>query len=362
MQGYAGLGPDRGHDHGADLCARRVQAAGIPSDITKYVKGQRADRVQLQLASRANDLRSATPLYVTGRYLHARQGAGDPLGQPLPDAGRAWLTTGRSSPVAVSRAPPRARRSRSSASTAGSPTRTTARTWPTRPSRSSAVLTVRRTAVSTERSSTRRAAALRLSALIDGCQEAITIGNARKLELFCSKATFGDIAKDPEHGGPLPGQPGGKVGRHEQACLAYSDGDAQAHLQVSRAPTNDNQIWGFDPSQIILKSIGGAPPPRLRGDGLTMARQSASAGYEECVGSNRRSSRFRTPLARSGCSSSGLNLPRGRRSSRPRGGFRSKGQQMATGKVMKFPLRGTSGRRGRACLISGDFTIGAAER
>jgi hypothetical protein len=60
--------------------------------------------------------------------------------------------------------------------------------------------------------------------------------------------------------------------------LIYSDGDAEAHLQVSRT-TNDNQIWGYDPAQIVTKSIGGAPHIDAE-DGLQMARQAAAAGYE----------------------------------------------------------------------------------
>jgi hypothetical protein len=116
-----------------------------------------------------------------------------------------------------------------------------------------------------------------LSALIDGAQEAITIGNARKLEIFVSKGTYTGIVKDLQNAVRYDNNPTVKsVGTNR--LLIYSDGDAEAHVQVSRT-TNDNQAWGFDPSQLCLKSIGGAPHIDSE-DGLTMARQASAQGYE----------------------------------------------------------------------------------
>jgi hypothetical protein len=115
-----------------------------------------------------------------------------------------------------------------------------------------------------------------LGAVIDGAQEACTIGNAKKLEMFCSKAVFSGIAKDAQNAVRYTDSPVKAVGTNR--LLVYADGEAEAHLQVSRT-TNDNQIWGFDPGDITLKSIGGAPHIDME-DGLTMARQASSAGYE----------------------------------------------------------------------------------
>jgi hypothetical protein len=116
-----------------------------------------------------------------------------------------------------------------------------------------------------------------LGALIDASQEAITVGNAQKLEFFCSKANYASVAKDLHASVQYMDNSTGKsVGTKK--LLIYSDGDAEAHLQVSRT-TNDNQIWGYDPAQIVTKSIGGAPHIDAE-DGLQMARQAAAAGYE----------------------------------------------------------------------------------
>lgn len=116
-----------------------------------------------------------------------------------------------------------------------------------------------------------------LSAIIDGAQEAITIGNAKRLEMFCSKATFGTVAKDLQNAVRYEGNPTVKaIGTSK--LLVYADGQAEAYLQVSRT-TNDNQIWGIDPGQMPLKSIGGAPHIDME-DGLTMARIATSQGYE----------------------------------------------------------------------------------
>jgi hypothetical protein len=116
-----------------------------------------------------------------------------------------------------------------------------------------------------------------LEALIDAVQTSITIGNAKKMECFGSKGTYTQVVKDLQNAVRYDGNPTSKtVGTNRLLILA--DGDVEAHLQVSRT-TNDNMIWGFDPGTIIMKSIGGAPHIDME-DGLTMARQSASAGYE----------------------------------------------------------------------------------
>jgi hypothetical protein len=116
-----------------------------------------------------------------------------------------------------------------------------------------------------------------VEALIDGAQEAITVGNAKKLRLFASKAVYAGVAKDLQNAVRYNDNDGNKtVGT--KRLMVYADGDAEATLEVSRT-TNDNQVWGFDPSQLILRSIGGAPHIDME-DGLTMARQSTVSGYE----------------------------------------------------------------------------------
>ncbi len=116
-----------------------------------------------------------------------------------------------------------------------------------------------------------------LSALIDGCQEALTVGNAKVLRCFASKATYAQIAKDLNNGVNYQDNPQNKtIGTRR--LTVYSSDKQEATLEVSRL-TNDNQIWGFDPGDVILKSIGGAPHIDAE-DGLQMARQSAAAGYE----------------------------------------------------------------------------------
>lgn len=115
------------------------------------------------------------------------------------------------------------------------------------------------------------------AALIDGVQEAAIIGGATKMELYCSKANFAAIAKDLDSSNQYHDNPTNKsIGT--KRLLIYSDGTLEAHLNVSRV-TNDNVIWGFDPSTVIMKSIGAAPHIDSE-DGLTMARQATAAGYE----------------------------------------------------------------------------------
>lgn len=116
-----------------------------------------------------------------------------------------------------------------------------------------------------------------VEALIDGAQEAITVGNAKTLRMFCSKAVYAGVAKDLQNAVRYNDNSGSKtVGT--KRLMVYADGDAEATLEVSRT-TNDNQVYGFDPSQLILRSIGGAPHIDME-DGLTMARQSTVSGYE----------------------------------------------------------------------------------
>lgn len=116
-----------------------------------------------------------------------------------------------------------------------------------------------------------------LSALIDGCQEALTIGNAKELRCFCSKAVYAQVAKDLNNGVAYYDNPQSKtIGTRE--LTVYSSDKQKATLEVSRV-TNDNQIWGFSPPDVIAKSIGGFPHLDSE-DGLQMARQSAAAGYE----------------------------------------------------------------------------------
>ena len=244
----------------------------IPSDITKYVKGM---PIVFSQSLHANDLRSATPLYVTGvTYTRGKE--------------LVTLSGNLSTPGGVANDWAFIAGCRFSGASSGSQIALIGfNSWFPNQNNSTDMADTTITQLGgPDRSTNSRlygtfidatGGGSALSALIDGCQEAITIGNARKLELFCSKATFGDIAKDLNTAVRYQDNPEGKsVGTSK--LLVYSDGDAQAHLQVSRT-TNDNQIWGFDPSQIILKSIGGAPHLDSE-DGLTMARQSASAGYE----------------------------------------------------------------------------------
>lgn len=116
-----------------------------------------------------------------------------------------------------------------------------------------------------------------LSALIDGCQEALTVGNAKVLRMFCSKNTYAGVAKDLNNGVMYTNNPEGKtIGTRR--LTVYSSDKQEATLEVSRL-TNDTVIWGFSPPDVILKSIGSAPHVDAE-DGLQMARMSASQAYE----------------------------------------------------------------------------------
>ena len=62
--------------------------------------------------------------------------------------------------------------------------------------------------------------------------------------------------------------------------MFYADGQAEATLHVSRT-MNDNYIIGFDPETLVY-ALDRRPPrtSTTREDGLTMARQASTAGYE----------------------------------------------------------------------------------
>lgn len=116
-----------------------------------------------------------------------------------------------------------------------------------------------------------------LSALIDGCQEALTVGNATTLRCFASKAVYAQVAKDLNNPVQYMDNPANKtIGTRR--LTVYASDKQEATLEVSRL-TNDNQIWGFDPSNVIAKSIGGLPHLDEE-DGLLMCRLAGAAGYE----------------------------------------------------------------------------------
>jgi hypothetical protein len=115
-----------------------------------------------------------------------------------------------------------------------------------------------------------------IDALIDGCTEAMVLGNSGKLSCFASKAVFAGVAKDL-HSSVRYSEKGAKqIGTNK--LVIVSDGEAEATLEISRT-TNDNQIWGYDKSQIVGKSIGGWPHIDAE-DGLQMCRQGTKQGYE----------------------------------------------------------------------------------
>lgn len=118
----------------------------------------------------------------------------------------------------------------------------------------------------------------KIGALIDGVTEAITTNGAKDLRCFCSSSTFGDIAKDIQGTGVRydGNDPNKSVGTKK--LTVYSDGEARGTLEISRM-VNDTKIIGFEPSQVIKKSIGQMPHIDKE-DGLTIARIYNSAGYE----------------------------------------------------------------------------------
>lgn len=118
----------------------------------------------------------------------------------------------------------------------------------------------------------------KIGALIDGVTEAITTNGAKDLRCFCSSGTFADIAKDIQGSGVRydGNDPNKSVGTKK--LTVYSDGEARGTLEISRM-VNDTKIIGFEPSQVIKKSIGQMPHIDKE-DGLTIARIYNSAGYE----------------------------------------------------------------------------------
>ncbi len=113
--------------------------------------------------------------------------------------------------------------------------------------------------------------------LMDGVTEAITVGGAKNLRCFCSKKVFADLAKDLQNAVRYDNNEGNKSVGTKKFTI-YSDDFANATLEISRV-VNDNYIWGFDPAQIVKKSIG-TMPHIDKEDGLTIARIYNSAGYE----------------------------------------------------------------------------------
>ena len=116
-----------------------------------------------------------------------------------------------------------------------------------------------------------------LAALMDGVQEAVTMGNARKLRCFSSKENWKTIAKDLNSAVEYKDNPANKSVGTRRLTL-FAEGDVEATLEVSRS-MNDNQFWGYDEAQVILKSIGGAPHISSD-DGLTMCRVATDNSYE----------------------------------------------------------------------------------
>ena len=117
-----------------------------------------------------------------------------------------------------------------------------------------------------------------LGALIDGVQEASTIGNATRVRCFASRANFATVAKDLNNAVRYDNGDARSKSIGTNKLVIYSDGQCEGTLETSRT-TNDNQIWGFDPSIYILDSIGTAPHIESD-DGLTMGRVGNAAAWE----------------------------------------------------------------------------------
>jgi hypothetical protein len=116
-----------------------------------------------------------------------------------------------------------------------------------------------------------------LTACQNAAQKAVTIGNAKSVEMFCSEATWNTAVSEAQSLVRYTDNPQIKsVGSRK--LLIYADGQAEGHLQVSRT-TNDTQIWFFDPASIILRSIGGAPHLDNK-NGVDMLHQATALGYE----------------------------------------------------------------------------------
>jgi hypothetical protein len=116
-----------------------------------------------------------------------------------------------------------------------------------------------------------------LSACQNACQRAVTLGNAKAVEMFCSEAVWNSAVAETSSLVRYTDNPQVKsVGARR--LLVYADGQAEGHLQVSRT-TNDNQIWFYDPASIVLRSIGAAPHIDSK-NGVEMVHQATALGYE----------------------------------------------------------------------------------
>jgi hypothetical protein len=117
-----------------------------------------------------------------------------------------------------------------------------------------------------------------LGALIDGVQEAGTVGNATRVRCFASKSNFATVAKDLQNAVRYDNSDARSKTVGTNKLLIYSDGQCEGTLEVSRT-LNDNKIFGFDPSIYVLDSIGTAPHIESD-DGLTMGRVGNAAAWE----------------------------------------------------------------------------------
>lgn len=246
---------------------------GVRSDIYKYIKGM---PLVFSLTLHANLLRSATVVYVTavsytsGSELVTCSASIAALGAVNGDT--AFRAGARQNSATPARLVP--------VGIAGFlPDQTSGGTDMTDTTLTSSFLTVDRSTNSRLYGTYLDASTggSVLSALIDGCQEALTVGNAKVLRMFCSKNTYAGVAKDLNNGVNYQNNPDGKsIGTRR--LTVYSSDKQEATLEVSRL-TNDNVIWGFEPKDVVLKSIGSAPHVDAE-DGLQMARMSASQSYE----------------------------------------------------------------------------------
>jgi hypothetical protein len=118
-----------------------------------------------------------------------------------------------------------------------------------------------------------------LGAIINGVQEASTIGGATHLELFASRANFAAFALDLQNAVRYDGDTKERVVGNAKRVHFYSDGTCDAYLNVDKL-TNDLQVWGFDPANVVFRSIGDAPMVDNFGDKNQMGRVSNAAAWE----------------------------------------------------------------------------------
>jgi hypothetical protein len=118
-----------------------------------------------------------------------------------------------------------------------------------------------------------------LGAIINGVQESSTIGGATHLELFCSRANFAAFALDMQNAVRYDGDTKERVVGNAKRVHFYSDGTCDAYLNVDKL-TNDLQVWGFDPANVVFRSIGDAPMVDNFGDKNQMGRVSNAAAWE----------------------------------------------------------------------------------